>query len=238
VLTQFLAVQMLRGPAFFSEHHRNIDLFVPKTLTRADVKPALLEETGGDLELARARVVELFRDPTQRLMSMTTIALKAAAVLGSMRWQLLRFDEPLLAYSDQPVVVWPLGVTEFRTPPGDPCFGPLESLEIHVPLSPHLLLLMTWADKPDIPDPVDADAIFAGEANALTIAQADKQWMHKLGSEPPVARGVIRPLSRAFEIQYSSDAVRASGRRATTARYLHRIRKKRFINDIEVVSIS
>lgn len=237
VLTQFLAIQMLRGPAFFSERHRSVEDFVPRTLTMERVKPALLEQTGGDLELAREKVVELFRQPTQQLMSMTTLALKVAAVLGSMRWQLLRFDEPLLAYSDQPVVVWPLDVDAFQEPPSQPRFGPLESLEVHVPLSPCLLLLMTWADKPDIPGPVDAPAAYAAEANALTIAQADKQWMHRLGSEPPVATGVIRPLSRAFETRYNAEAARASRRRAATANYLQRVRSKRFINDIEVVAI-
>jgi hypothetical protein len=237
VLTQLLGIQMLRGPAFFSERHRSVEDFVPKTLTTEHAKPALLEQTGGDLELARDKVVELFRQPTQRLMSMTTLALKVAAVLGSMRWQLLRFDELLLAYSDQPVVVWPLDVDAFQTLPTEPRFGPLESLEVHAPLSPRLLLLMTWADTPDVPGPVQAPASYAAEANALTIAQADKQWMHRLGSEPPVATGVIRPLARAFETRYNAEAARVSRRRAATAKYLQRVRNKRFINDIEVVTI-
>ena len=237
VLTQFLGIQMLRGPAFFSERHRSVEDFVPKALTTEHVKPALLKQTGGDLELAREKVVELFRQPTQQLMSMTTLAMKVAAVLGSMRWQLLRFDEPLLAYSDQPVVVWPLDVDAYQTPPSEPQFGPLESLEVRVPLAPRLMLLMAWADEPDVSGPVPAPAAYAADSNALTIAQADKQWMHRIGSEPPIATGVIRPLSRAFETRYNAEAARASRRRAATARYLQRVRNKRFINDIEVVTI-
>jgi hypothetical protein len=237
-LVQFLAIQMLRGPAFFSRQHENIERFVPKALTEADVKPALLEQTGGDLELAREQVVELFRQPTHQLLRMTTIALKVAAVLGSMRWQLLRFDDPLLAYSDQPVVVWPLGTEMFNAPPTEPNFGPLGALEVQVPLSPHVGVLMTWADLPDPADPVAAPAPYAGEMNALVIAQADKQWMHQLGPEPPVAVGPIRPLSRAFENRYTAAAVHASRRRAMTAQYLHRVRNRRFINDIQVVTVN
>ena len=48
VLAQFLAIQMLRGPAFFSQHHANIERFVPKTLAATDVTPELLAKTGGD----------------------------------------------------------------------------------------------------------------------------------------------------------------------------------------------
>lgn len=62
------------------------------------------------------------------LMTMTTVSAKVSIVLGSMRWQLLRFDEPLLAYSDQPVVVWPMSVESFEAPPSEPTFGPLEAV--------------------------------------------------------------------------------------------------------------
>jgi hypothetical protein len=237
VLAQFFGMQMLRGPAFFSAQHLNIEQFVPKALTTAHVTPLLLEQTGGDLVLARQRVVEMYRQPTQMLMTMTTVSAKVSVVLGSMRWQLLRFDEPLLAYSDQPVVVWPMSVKGYKVAPSEPTFGPLEALELRVPLSPHLVLLMTWADEPDPPDPAAADEIHAAATNALVIAQADKQWMHRVGGEPPVAAGVIRPLSSAFEDRYSADTAKSSRRRAATAAILHKVRKKRFINDIEVVTI-
>jgi hypothetical protein len=235
-LMQFLALQMLRGPVFVDRHNVNVDRFLPKELTMDDVKPGLLAETGDDMELARERVVELFQSSTHRLMTMATSALKVSAVLGSMRWQLLRFEDPVLAYSDQPVVVWPLGIDAFRTLPSEPNFGPLESLEVRVPLSPHLLLLMTWADDEDVVEPLDASLAYAAETNALVIAQADRQWMHQLGLEPPVAVGMIRPLSRAFEHRYATETARTSRRRAQTARYLHRVRNRRFLNDIEVVT--
>jgi hypothetical protein len=106
---------------------------------------------------------------------MTTLSLKVGAVLGSMRWQLLRFDEPLLAYSDQPVVVWPVGVDAFATSPTKPDLSPLDALEVRIPVSPQCALLMTWVGLPDVQEPNPASATHAAEMNALVIGQADKQ---------------------------------------------------------------
>jgi hypothetical protein len=112
VLAQFLAVQMLRGPAFFAQRHVDVERFVPKTLTRADLKPALLARVGGDLKLARQQVVEMFQDSTQGLMSMVRVSMKVSAVLGSMRWRLLRFDEPVVER------VGGTGAQQYRAYPG------------------------------------------------------------------------------------------------------------------------
>ena len=237
-LAQFLAVQMLRGPAFFAQRRVDVERFVPHDLTTEHVKPALIAMTGGDMKLARQRVVELFQAPTQQFVGMLSLSSKVAAVLGSMRWQLLEFVDPLVAYSDQPVVVWPLGVQRFADLPRKPTFGPLGALEVRVPLSPHRALLMTWVDEPDAVAPVPAQEAYAAETNALVAAQADKQWMHMPGAEPPIALGSIRPLSRAFENGYTASAVRTSKRWQKTAEFLHRVRDKRFINDIEVVDLN
>ena len=69
-----------------------------------------------------------------------------------MRWQILRFSDPVLAYSDQPVVVWPTGVELIDKRPTGPALGPLGALEIKFPLNAHMLLLMTWEDLDDIPE--------------------------------------------------------------------------------------
>jgi hypothetical protein len=86
VLAQFLGIQMLRGAAFFAQQHVNIEKFVPKVLTAEHVKLALVAKTGRDMRLARQHVVEMFRQPTQTMLSMLTVSLKVSAVLGSMRW--------------------------------------------------------------------------------------------------------------------------------------------------------
>lgn len=237
VLTQFVAMQMLRGPSFFAEHHANVDRSVPETLTVDHVTPRLIAETNGDMTLARERVVELFRDKTQAVLSMLRVSRKMASVLGSMRWQLLRFDDPVVAYSDQPVVVWPLGIEKFTAAPARPRFSPVEALEIRVPLSPHLILLMTWADDEDVLDPVAAATAHAADTNALVIAQADKQWMHQPGLEPPVTTGILRPLSRAVEDRYTADAATASQRRQGAIDFLALNSKRRFVDDVQVLTV-
>ena len=237
VLTQFIAMQMLRGPSFFEEHNATVNRFVPEVLTADHIKPRLLAETNGDMALARERVIELFQHRTQAVTSMLRISGKIASVLGSMRWQLLRFDKPVVAYSDQPVFIWPLGVEKFTVAPRRPRFGPVNALEIRVPLSSDLVLLMTWADQEDVRDPVPAATAHAADTNALVIAQADKQWMHQPGSEPPVATGVLRPLSRAFEHRYATDAAEASERRHAAMAFLARTDERRFIDDIQVLTV-
>jgi hypothetical protein len=62
--------------------------------------------------------------------------------------------------------------------------------------------------------------------------------MHELGSTPPIASGVMAPLSREFETAYSVQRAEASMRRPTAEKYLHRVRNKRFLSDIEIVDIT
>ena len=46
---------------------------------------------------------------------------------------------------------------------------------------------MNWVDLPDAECELETDA--AAELNAFTVSQADAEWMHAPGSEPPVATG-------------------------------------------------
>lgn len=168
---------------------------------------------------------------------MLTTSMKLAAVVGSMRWQLLAFAEPVIAYSDHPVVVWPLAegtAAPFPTPQ----LAPMSAIEVRMPVSAQIALLMTWADEPDRREPVLADAAVAGELNAFTIGQAERQWMHWPGTDPPIATGSMTPLSTRFETGYGPATVEASARRARVARYLHRVRNKQFLSDIEIVDFS
>jgi Protein of unknown function (DUF4238) len=235
MLAQFFGVQVVRGPAFFEQRTELINRLVAE-LRAKDLRPKALEDAGGDPEVVRERVRELYLADTQQFITMLTTSFKMASVLGSMRWQLLHFDAPLLAYSDHPVVIWPAGVAS--SPPFDrQHLAPLDAVEVRVPLSADMAVLMTWADEPDSYQATDADARFAGEINAFTVGQADRQSMHRLGSEPPVARGTFAPLSRSFEPGYDANLLANSRRRAYTARYLHRVRNKQYLDSIEIVDL-
>jgi hypothetical protein len=68
--------------------------------------PEGLAAAGGDVAVARKKLIEKYLDPTQALLSLLTRSRKLASVLGVMRWSVIRFDRPALAYSDHPVVMW------------------------------------------------------------------------------------------------------------------------------------
>lgn len=231
-LAQFIAVQMLRGPEFFEQRD---ELLRPRfdALEEKDFKPQALEAAGGDLEKLKSRVTAAYLGPTKQFETMLVTAPKIASVLGVMRWELIELDDPVLAYSDHPVVLWPLATRKADKPFERQELGPLGALEVRSPLSPKLGLLMTWVDRSDrrLRLPVEA----AEEFNAFTIAQADQEWMHQPGHEPPIATGPHYPLARMTERGYNAASVESSQRRAKAQQFRQGNRHRKFINDIEVL---
>jgi hypothetical protein len=232
-LAQFIAVQMLRGPAFF-EHREQLLLPIIEGLEGDDFTPEGLAAAGGDVEVARERAREKYLGPTERSRSMLTRSAKLGTVLGYMRWHTVRFDGPTLAYSDHPVVMWPMDVV--GTPAlGKQQFGPLSALEVRVPLAPDAALLMNWVDRSDQLDiPLQMPA--ATELNALTVAQADRQWMHRPGGEPEMADGTLKPLSRLVEPAYDRSAMLSSARRARAQQFIASVQDREFVKTVEVLT--
>jgi len=196
ILAQFLAVQMLRGPAFFEQRERLLAPMI-EALEAEHFTPEGLAAAGGDVEVARKNAMDKYMDATQALLSMLTRSRKLASLLGLMRWNTLRFDRPALAYSDHPVVMWPMDAARMQPLAGQQ-FGPVSALEVRVPLAPTVALLMDWVDRTD-QDAISLDLTTAAELNAFTVAQADHEWMHRPGAEPELATGPLEPLSRLIE---------------------------------------
>ena len=142
----------------------------------------------------------------------------------------------MVAYSDQPVVVWPLGVDVVDERPKEPTLGPLNALEVRVPLAPDLLLLMTWEDLDDPGARLRPEAGFAADTNSLVIAQADKQWMHRPGAEPPVSKHLLRPISRALNPLYDHSVALQSIRRATAAKLADRVLGRSWLNTVKIIT--
>ena len=163
-------------------------------------------------------------------------AQKASSILGCMRWRLLRFAQPVVAYSDQPVVIWPVGRLVVDERPNQPTLGPLSALEIRIPISPTQILLMTWDDVSDDELPVAVPMLYAAETNALVIAQADEQWMHRPGEEPPVASHLLRPISGALDPSYDHNIVQRSLRRRTAAQHFDRVADRPFVNTVQLIT--
>jgi len=235
VLAQFFGMQMVRGPAFFEEHAELIDGFL-RDLGADAFQPAAVEEAGGDIELVREKARDVALSSTARFVKMLSMVSKLGTVLGNMRWHLLDFGASVLAVSDHPVVTWPADVrmTEaFRAPR----LGPLGAVEVRVPLSDRLAVLMTWQDVPDTGTPVAADVRLAGELNAFVVGQADRQWMHRPGAEPVILPGQFGPLYRSFELGYSALSMSGSRRRAHAANFLERVREEQFLGEIEIADL-
>lgn len=231
-VAQLLALQMLRGPAFF-EQRKELLAPILEELRPTDFQPRAVAAAGGDVAKVRRQLMSAYLDPTQRFMTMLTTGAKMATVLSHMRWQILRFDGPVLAYSDHPVVLWPMDVQ--RTAPfSRQGLGPLGALEIRVPIAPDAAILMTWVDQSDEAD-VPLGPLAAGELNAFTVGQAQRQWMHRLGSEPPVPGGPFPPVSRLVERSYDRRIALRSARRATAARFLDRVKDRQHVHDVEVI---
>jgi hypothetical protein len=233
ILAQFLAVQMLRGPAFF-EHREQLLLPIIEGMQASDFKPEALAAAGGDVELARQRAREQILGSTLSSRSMLSRSAKVGTLLGYMCWYIVRFDDKVLAYSDHPVVMWPMDVA-MAPAPGTQQFGPLSALELRVPLAPDVALLLNWVDRSD---PIDAalDPSAAAELNALTVAQADRQWMHRPGDEPELADGPLRPLSRLVEPAYDRSAMLRAARRAGAEQFLARVQDREFVKNVEVLT--
>jgi hypothetical protein len=231
-VAQLLAVQLMRSPAALAQHDEVIEPML-KGMKASDFKPRYLTSVGGDLELAREGVRAIHRNQTKRLASMLSYAGKISNVLALMRWHVIRFDGPLLAYSDHPMVVWPLSVERTRAFRRQN-LGPLGTLEIRIPIAPDVAILMNWIDRNDQVD-LRGKRWVAAELNAFTISQAEREWMHRVGSEPEVAENIFSPLSRFIDPSYTRGVAHASDRRRHARNVFKRTQQRTWINTVEVL---
>lgn len=91
-----------------------------------------------------------------------------------------------------------------------------------------------FLDRSDDAD-VPLGPLAASELNAFTVGQADRQWMHRPGSEPPIAQGILAPTSRLAEPSYERHVALRSARRATATGFLERIKDQLHVHDVEVI---
>jgi len=189
VLAEFIGLQHVRGPSWARWHDDELDKRFEE----------LRASSPGDLGVRTSReMLEVIRNveghlgtDTQRFVRMLSAVPKVAAVFGSMQWSLVKFDSPVVATSDQPLVAWPINCQ--ASPPGvsPPDLGCLRTLEVRFPLSPRLVLLMTWLDATDAVRPIHGSIDHARNLNAFTVAQADCQWFQRPW---PYSADGLRPI--------------------------------------------
>jgi hypothetical protein len=181
---------------------------------------------------------EYLLSKTAIFVEMLDAGKKLTRVIASLKWTLLEFKRPWLATSDHPVVLWPMGVGA-RQPEATPQgVGFLKTLEYRVPISSESAILMTWADGPDTR--VAAKKDDAASLNAFTVAEASPQWFHLPDLPPPVASGLLTPLSLRFLSGYGDDIAARSPRRARVQQLIGPLIGKDTLREeeIEVVYIA
>ena len=236
IVAQFCALQQVRAPAWMKWHEQ----FLQKQLDELGEGVPEYDTVLADVMTERtvARMGENLGSDTQRMIRMLSLISKVSAIFGSMHWALVRFHRPLLATSDHPVVVWPL--TDGAREPAEPRLsdGVLPTLEVRLPVNPHLGLLMTWLDAEDPVEPIRGSREHAKNFNAFTIAQAEKQWFHLPGSKPPLVDGRLAPLSTQLVPGYGAAVAHQSRRRAEISRRVQpRIGTGPEDNQIEIVTV-
>lgn len=158
---------------------------------------------------------DMILSDTSRLLQMLEMARKLASAFGSTHWTLVEFNSPVIVTSDHPIVLWPLAAGARRPEPTPPSVGIMATLEIRVPVSPRLAILMTWCDLPDdAPNRVRGSRHHAAALNAFTIAEAERQWFHHPDSAAPTTDGLILPLGPQLVPSYGVHTALASRRRA------------------------
>jgi hypothetical protein len=204
-LATFIGIQVVRGPRWFAWH----DDFTVKNV-QAYRDAGAFEEGAREHGVSETQVyeanLEFLRSSTQTLMKMAHLGAKLGCAIGSMCWTLVDFGRPVLATGDHPVVVWPMedgGRDIAATNPAE--VGIRNFLEVRLPVSPRLALLMTWRDRPDDPHRIDGKRHHADNLNAFTVAEAEEQWFSLPSARRPRIRGgTWLPLSAELVHGYSS----------------------------------
>ena len=169
---------------------------------------------------------------------------KAASVLGSMHWTLIKFDEHLLATSDQPVTVVPLLKPGFQALVVAHPRGPMiDCEEIRFAVGPRHALLFTWRDEPSASTAIEGSDEIAAQLNRAVIAQADREWFHHPARRPtrltpPILEaGRCVPIGRIVHPDYTWETALTSRRRAETAISVERMVEDDVDGEVRVVRI-
>lgn len=208
-LAQFVAIHVVRGPAWRHAYEMASMNAIGEELRR--------KRYGGQVE--RMAVTEFFSDPL-RAQAMLKDIPRIASILMSMCWAIVGFREPLLGGCDQPVVWYPLLAPQDGAPIAAlPRSGFMDTIEVRFPINPARLLLLSWAQRPDLKDIIDGEFCHAADVNRSTYAQTDRDWFHQPDTLPPFLSPPrldlsCEPLSYDLIDGYSFRSARMSPRRA------------------------
>jgi hypothetical protein len=229
-LLQFLALHLLRTPGW---RQLLLELGVRCVAEYGHLYPG---------EMSRDEMLEVATSDSfvaDALMSEIPVL---ASMFGSMHWSLVRFHDPCLVTSDQPVVAVPFqpGGAEEVLP--FPSAGLLHTLEYRIAIDPRHLLLLTWLDNDDSMPPIAGTPRVAAEANASVRAQASTQWFCRPESDPPLGTVLLRnSLARGIAPvvlpSYSLARARRSRRRREANRHMREMTEENATDELRVTIV-
>jgi hypothetical protein len=173
-LSEFLALQYLRSPAYRKWH--------AQALPGARDTVRKPEHTDELLDAVEAHLSE---DRQRHLMIAGQMPM-VGTFIANMRWTLLRCGSPRLITSDQPLVPVAAGP---RQPISAVSPRGMSSIaEIRFAVTPQTLLLLTWQDDHTPETIVKMPYEAVRNHNTLVVAQADEQWFHHPSARPEYKR--------------------------------------------------
>lgn len=234
--TYFMAVHMWRAPQ--TQEHL---VEMQQRIIEARRQQHAHELAPEQLE----RFYEQVTRPEWRAQVMLDDLNKVASLLGSMHWTLVRFDDRLLATSDQPVTVVPmLDGSDSKIVHPVPRAGLLDCEEIRFALAPDLALIMSWLNEPEPTEPAAGNDLLAAQLNRAVITQADREWFYHPQRRPTTlygrdlsAQGCL-PLARLLHPGYGVEAARESQRRRDLADSLDVLIEKSITNEVRISGVA
>jgi hypothetical protein len=220
LLAQFVALHIVRSEASKSWFTQAQAGSLARIEAKWDSKKVRFEEFATRAKSER-----------ERATSLLGMINKLATLVGSMHWTLIRFQEPLLLTSDQPVVGVPLLDQDAqRDIQAMPAAGWADTVEIRFALSPRLALVATWDPGHEGEKPIDGTWHDAVNLNVGARAQAMTWWFHDPTRLPPLPAAIFRepqtkfpPLSQRLIPGYNSIQARQSSLRQAVVHEVNKL---------------
>jgi uncharacterized protein DUF4238 len=221
-VAQFLAIHVIRTPAYGA--------FVRRAgkHAREDAVRDVAAQHGLMEDEISTRATEILSGQRNHVRTLLGQVGRIASMFSNMQWALVQFDHDHLITSDQPVVMLPLVQATISPASSVPIYGFSKIMEARFTLDPRQVLLMTWADAPDIASLLSGTYSQACSINCAIRAQSLEEWVCRPQTTPPFhAPPILTPSIYAISTEllagYTVQSALQSRRRAESDRLISRI---------------
>jgi hypothetical protein len=220
-LAQFVAVHVIRTPAFGAFLRSVGNRALPKSVREIAEKHGLPEEKV-------AVVTEGMKGQRNHVRTLLGQIGRIGSMFSNMQWNLVRFDHDWLVTSDQPVVMLPLGGGTMSPASSVPRGGLSNVMEAFFTIDPRQLLLLTWAEAPDAAQSLSGTRRQACSVNCAVRVQALTEWVSRPDTTPPFhTPPILEPSIYAISTEllpgYTTPVATNSRRRAAANQLMTKV---------------